>query len=47
MQKILALLTIVAALSYLAYRAYVIWWAKSDKGCDKCAVNKPKATPEK
>lgn len=47
MQIVLVIITLTAALTYLGYRAYVIWWAKSEKGCDKCAVNKPLTSPKK
>jgi hypothetical protein len=47
MQVTLVIITLAAALFYLGYRAYVLWWAKSDKGCDKCAIHKPMSTPEK
>lgn len=47
MQLVLVIITISAALAYLGYKVYRTWWAKSDKGCDKCAVNKPVVSTKK
>jgi uncharacterized membrane protein YebE (DUF533 family) len=43
MQTAVVFLIIVAAIGYLGFRAYKLWFGKQQKGCEKCAVHKEPA----
>jgi len=40
MQTAVVFLIIAAAIGYLGFRAYKLWFGKQQKGCEKCAVHK-------
>jgi hypothetical protein len=39
MQTVLVIVLIAASVTYLGWRAYGIFFRKTQKGCEKCGIN--------